>query len=284
MNRNGPQKKSILIVTGLAGAGMSSSLKHLEDMNYEVFDNFPLSLLDSLIEDTKPDEKPIAIGIDSRSRGFAPETLIAAAAKHKAFLLFLTADETVLQKRFTETRRRHPQAKDRPATAGIKREQELLHALKKEADLVLDTSTQSSHELKRALQGHFGSEENSKLTITLLSFGFKNGTPREADMLMDVRFLKNPYWEDALRPLTGQDEKVGQYVASDEGFNPFLERFKTLITTLLPRYNLEGKSYLTIAIGCTGGHHRSVYIVETLKPWLTEHGYITHIVHRDIDR
>lgn len=278
------RRKSILIITGLSGAGMSSSLKHLEDIGYEVFDNFPLSLLAALIEDSNLDQKPVAVGIDSRSRGFNSQATIEATTRLGAFLVFLTADEAVLQKRFTETRRKHPQGKDRPASAGIKVEQGLMHPLKKAANLVLDTSTQSAHDLKRTLQGHFGTTDSNKLAITLLSFGFKNGTPREADILMDVRFLKNPYWEEKLRPLTGKDKKIRDYVSSDEGFISFIKKFKALIEELLPRYNLEGKSYLTIAIGCTGGHHRSVHIVEILKPWLEELNYTTHIQHRDIDR
>lgn len=278
------ENKNILIVTGVSGAGMSSCLKHLEDIGYEVFDNFPLSLLDALIEDTIEEDKPVAVVIDSRSRGFVPEALIEKVKATGAFLLFLTADGAILQRRFAETRRRHPLAKDRPASAGIKIEQDLLHPLQKEADLVIDTSGLSVHDLRRNLQGHFDSGDNKKLTVTLMSFGFKNGTPREADILMDVRFLKNPYWEPELKELTGLDKAVRDYVTGDEGFSVFIGNFKALIEGLLPRYALEGKSYLTIAIGCTGGRHRSVFIAETLQTWITGLGYSGSILHRDIEK
>ena len=271
------KNKNILIVTGLAGAGMSSSLKF-----FEVFDNFPLSLLSELIDDSK--NKPIAIGIDSRSRGFKPKEIEKAIKKHNAFLVFVTAEESVLQKRFTETRRKHPQAKDRPPSAGIKVEQKLLYPLREVANLILDTTTLSIHELKRVIHGNFGHNSDNRLSVTLLSFGFKNGTPREADIIMDVRFLKNPYWNEELKPLTGLDKKVSDFIKTDNGLNSFFEKFKDLLFELLPRYKLEGKSYLTIAIGCTGGKHRSVYIVETLKPLIEEFGYNSYIQHRDIKK
>ena len=276
--------KDILIVTGFSGAGMSSSLKHIEDIGYEVFDNFPLSLVPSLIKDSNPDKKPLAIGIDTRSRGFNPDTVLAVTKELGAHLVFLTADENILLKRFSETRRRHPLASDRPASSGIKKEQELLHVLKEAAHDVIDTSMLSIHELRRVLEERFASESAAKLTITLMSFGFKHGTPREADLLMDVRFLQNPYWVPELKPLTGLDKAVGDFIHKDENFEPFIENFKNLIGPLLPCYDHEGKSYLTIAFGCTGGKHRSVFSAETLKPWLEAQGYIIHVFHRDRDR
>lgn len=276
--------KHILIVTGLSGAGMSSSLKHLEDLGYEVFDNFPLALVGPLHDDPDTADRPIAIGIDTRTRGFDPEALQATVTGLQAQLVFITADETVLQKRFTETRRRHPLAEDRPASAGIKKEQEWLYTLKEQADEVIDTSMLSIHDLRHVLEDRFKLKDKGKLTVSLMSFGYKHGTPREADIVMDIRFMRNPHWVPELKPLTGLDKAVGDYVAQDESFAPFLDRFKDLIAPLLPRYAHEGKSYLTIAIGCTGGHHRSVYTVEKLKPWLADQGFVTHIFHRDVDR
>jgi UPF0042 nucleotide-binding protein len=281
MNMN-QKNKNILIVTGLAGAGMSSSLKFLEDLGYEVFDNFPLSLLSELIDDSK--DTPIAVGVDSRSRGFNAKALQKAQEKHNAFLVFLTAEEAVLQKRFTETRRKHPQAKDRPPSAGIKVEEKLLYPLRAVANLILDTSTLSIHDLKRLVHGHFGSKTDKNLNVNLLSFGFKNGTPREADLVIDVRFLKNPYWNEELRALTGLDKEVTDFINSDSGLEPFFKKFKALILELLPRYNLEGKVYLTIAIGCTGGKHRSVYVTEKLKSEIIDFGYKAYIQHRDIKK
>jgi len=274
----------LLIVTGLSGAGMSSSLKHLEDLGYEVFDNFPLSLVGPLMDDTKDSTKPVAIGIDTRTRGFDPATLRDTVKALRAHLVFITADEAVLLKRFTETRRRHPLAADRPASAGIKKEQTWLHELKNKADTVIDTSMFSIHELRRVLGERFGGSDQTGLILTIMSFGYKYGTPREADIVMDVRFLQNPHWQAALKPLTGLDRAVGEYIENDEALEPFMAGLKNLIEPLLPRYAHEGKSYLTLAIGCTGGKHRSVYCAENLKPWATDQNLETHITHRDMDR
>jgi len=276
--------KQIIFVTGLSGAGLSSALKALEDMGYEVLDNFPLNYTDRLVNESESDGRPIAFGIDTRSRGFSPEAVINATQKNDARLVFMTCDEMILQKRFTETRRRHPLAQDRPVADGIKKEQALLYPLRDMADPVIDTSELSIHDLRRIIQGHFDPSCENDLSVSLMSFGFKHGLPREADIAMDVRFLRNPHWDKDLKPLTGQDPKIGTYIEEDDAFMPFIEHFKTLIEPLLPRYTHEGKSYLTLAIGCTGGRHRSVYIVETLAKWLENLGVTTHIQHRDMDR
>lgn len=278
------RKNPTLIVTGLSGAGMSSCLKHLEDLGYEVFDNFPLALVGPLLDDPGFRDRPIAIGIDTRTRGFDPEAVKDAVRTHRAKLVFVTADEMVLQKRFTETRRRHPLAQDRPASAGIKKEQEWLYDLRERADEVIDTSMLSVHELRRVLEDRFGLGDRGKLTVTLMSFGYKHGMPRDADIVMDIRFLQNPHWVPELKPLTGLDAAVGAYIEQDAALDPFLTRFRALMEPLLPRYAHEGKSYLTVALGCTGGRHRSVYIVEQLKPWLENQGFVTHIFHRDVGR
>ena len=277
-------KPPLLIVTGLSGAGMSSTLKHLQDMGFETFDNFPLTLVEALLADNARGPHPMAIGVDARSRGFSAEELLAVCRRTSATLVYLTADETELQKRFTETRRRHPLAQDRPPSAGIKIEQELLAPLQAEADHVIDTTGMSIHVHNRMIEGLFGKGVKGHLTITLMSFGFRFGLPREADMVLDVRFLKNPYWEPALKNLTGLDSAVGEYIATDPDFAAFTANAKNLISPLLPRYAVEGKSYLTIAIGCTGGHHRSIYTVEILKPWLEAQGFEISILHRDIAR
>ena len=274
----------LLIVTGLSGAGMSTALKDLEDMGYEVFDNFPPALVAPLVKDEDNRARPVAVGIDARARGFTAEAVLAMVNHLRAQMLFITADEAVLQKRFTETRRRHPLAKDRPVSAGIQKEQELVNSLRASADVVIDTSELSVHDFKRQLAGHFALEGARALTVTLMSFGFRFGVPREADIVMDLRFLKNPHWESALRPLTGLDAPVGAYIEKDENFAPFLERFRTLVEPLLPLYAREGKSYLTVAIGCTGGRHRSVFAVETLKGWLGKQGFSLSVLHRDINR
>lgn len=277
------ETKTIIIVTGLSGAGMSSALKSLEDLGYEVLDNFPVSMIPPLLEDSD-NSKPLAIGIDTRTRGFDPDTILETVQGVGATLLFLTADEQVLQKRFTETRRKHPLATDRPVSAGIRKELELLYSLRDKADFLINTTNLTIHDLRRTIEGQFSQSGTSALTLTLMSFGFKFGVPREADIVMDARFLKNPHWVESLKNKTGQDTEVGTYIDDDESFKPFIENLKNLVEPLLPRYAQEGKSYLTIAIGCTGGKHRSVYSVETLKPWLEKQGFPLHIKHRDMDR
>lgn len=275
---------SVLLVTGLSGAGMSSALKALEDIGYEVFDNFPLSLLEPLLRQSAPNGRPLAVGIDTRTRGFAPDEVMDMAARLKARLLFITCDEATLQKRFSETRRRHPLAKDKPVSDGIKAEQALLYPLRARADVVIDTGGLSIHDLRRSVEGQFGLGNGHILTLTFLSFGYKHGVPREADIVMDVRFLRNPHWDDVLRPLTGREREVQAYIEEDETFAPFLEHFKALLGPLLPRYVQEGKNYLTVAVGCTGGRHRSVYVAEEMARWAKDRGAQVHAEHRDLTR
>lgn len=264
----------------MSGAGMSSVLKGLEDNGYEVLDNFPLSLIDDLLKEKS--DKPIAIGIDSRTRNFNVSKLKKAVKNFNATLIFMTCKHSILQKRYTETRRKHPLAKDRPVSDGINKEAELMAPLREMADFVIDTTELNIHDLRRFVQENFVHKDTQRLAVTLVSFGFRNGVPRESDIVMDVRFLKNPHWDKKLKPLTGQNKEVGDYIETDESFAPFFENFKNLIEPLLERYHYEGKSYLTIAIGCTGGKHRSVYTVEKLNQWLKKLKIKTHIKHRDM--
>jgi len=272
----------LLFITGLSGAGMSSSLKILEDLGYEVFDNFPVSLIDTLLEDGRPG--PMAIGLDTRTRGFDPQAIIARAQKLKAKLLLITADEAVLQKRFSETRRKHPLAGDRPASAGIKKELGLLYDFRQIADAIVDTTELTIHDLRRVLTGLYGENKTGKLNVTVLSFGFKNGLPREADIVMDCRFLANPHWNEKLKPMTGKEEAVATYIVKDPAFIPFFQHLKNLLEPLFDSYAKEGKSYLTVALGCTGGKHRSVFVAEKLGEWLQQKDVRTSIEHRDINR
>lgn len=274
----------LLFITGLSGAGMSSALKVLEDLGYEVFDNFPLSLIEGLLAETQHHGKPIAIGIDSRTRGFDPQAIIEKVSTLGARLIFITCDEEKLQQRFTETRRRHPLAGDRPVSAGIKKELSLLFPLREIADPIIDTTDLSIHDLRRIISGYFEENKGRRLMVTLMSFGFKNGLPREADIVMDVRFLKNPHWDIKLRPMTGKDQPVQDYIEEDSALGDFLRRFKDLLGPLLERYTHEGKSYLTVAFGCTGGKHRSVYVAEKMAAWAAEKNVPVAIEHRDIDR
>lgn len=273
----------ILFVTGLSGAGMSSALKALEDNGYEVFDNFPLKLVDNLIADGNHN-RPVAFGIDTRTRGFDPQAIIEKVRSTGGRLIFITCDEAVLQKRFTETRRRHPLAADRPVSAGIKKEFDLLYPLRSIADPVIDTSELSVHDLKRIIMDIIPRDLGRGLTITFQTFGFKNGLPRHADIVMDVRFLKNPHWDDRLRPLTGLEQPVRDYVENDPSYDDFLNNFKRLLEPLFEKYRAEGKSYLTIALGCTGGKHRSVVVAEDLRNWAQQKGLSASVDHRDIER
>ena len=276
-----PDKK-LVIVTGLSGAGMTSVLKILEDSGYEVFDNFSLTLVRSLLKETKKG-RPVAIGIDTRSRGFSANALLEKTQSLNATLLFITGDPAVLQKRFTETRRRHPLAKDKPVSAGIRQEQKKFRELQDKSTLTIDTSDLSIHDLRHILEGHFAiRRSDSRLVVTLISFAFRHGVPREADIVMDVRFLKNPHWVKSLKAKTGINKQVGEHIKTDPAWGPFIKNFKSLLKPLLPRYAQEGKSYLTIAVGCSGGRHRSVFTVRELDLWLKDMGYTAHIEHRDL--
>lgn len=280
MNSKTPNKP--VIVTGLSGAGLSSILKSLEDLGFEVFDNFPLDMVEELALRTE-NKAALAISIDSRTRGFSTDNLIEKARAIDAQLVFITCDNDILLQRFTETRRRHPQTGEgETLRTGIEKERTLLQSLTAKADLNIDSSALSIHDLRHILEGHFGARTQNALSINLLSFGFRHGLPREADIVMDVRFLKNPHWNETLKPKTGLDKDVGTYIEEDEDFESFMQNLQSLITPLIPRYTHEGKHYLTIAIGCTGGRHRSVYCIEKLEKWFESQKIPAQITHRDL--
>jgi UPF0042 nucleotide-binding protein len=274
----------VLIVTGLSGAGKSTALKGLEDLGYEAVDNLPVSLLGALL--AVPGGHRLAIGIDARTRAFSPEQVLAAIADHATperaiRILYLDCAGNELVRRFSETRRRHPLALDRPAGDGIALERELLAELRRAADVVIDTTDFSSNDLRRAISTRFGAEGHKALTLTLMSFGYARGVPRDADLVFDMRFLKNPHWVPELRPLTGQDAAVSAYVRSDPAFAPAFAAIMGLLTLLLPGYAREGRAYLTVAFGCTGGRHRSVAVTRAAAAELAEAGWANAVVHRD---
>ncbi len=282
-----PAPPRVLLVTGMSGAGRTSALKILEDLGYEAVDNLPLGLFDKLIGGDGDDgERPLAIGIDSRTRAFDADAIVERIGDLRAegveiTLVFLDCSGTELTRRFSETRRRHPLALDRPAADGIAREREIVAPLRRAADIVVDTSDYAVRDLRRALAGRFAQASVEPLTLTLLSFGFARGLPRDADLVFDMRFLANPHWDPELRPLTGDDPAVGAYVAADPAFAGALDRIFDLLMFLLPRYGAEGKSYLTVAFGCTGGRHRSVFVTRTMAARLAAAGWAGSIVHRD---
>lgn len=283
----GPGDRSVAVITGLSGAGMTTALKILEDLGHEAVDNLPLALVPALVSHDEAAGRPLALTLDSRAQGFDPAAFLAMLDDLKQHpgmavrLVFVDCDLEVLQRRYTETRRRHPMAIDRPLADGMRREAGLLAPLKSAADLVVDTSMLSQHDLRRVLTGHFGDAATGHLFVSVISFSFRAGLPREADLVFDVRFLANPHWHPDLRPLTGRDPAVQAHVAADPAFTGFVGHLKALLAPLLPRYRQEGKSYLTIAIGCTGGKHRSVFVAETLAGWLAAEGIKTGLHHRD---
>ena len=276
-------ERPIIFVTGLSGAGISTALKALEDCGYEVFDNFPLSHVESLLAEKGYEDTPVAFGFDTRTRAYSPERLIEMANEIQSKLVFLTATNTSLQKRFSETRRVHPLAKDRTVTDGIIYERKWMDPLRNAADTTIDTTDLSVHDLKHLIESDYTLDGGqNRLSVTVMSFGFKYGVPRQADMMFDVRFLKNPHWDADLKPLTGKDKAVQEYIQTDETLEPFYNKIVDMVEFLLPRYTAEGKSYLTIAIGCTGGKHRSVYLTERLSTQIKTMDYNVTINHREL--
>ncbi|MFQ6018528.1 MAG: RNase adapter RapZ [Kiloniellaceae bacterium] len=284
---SGNARRRVVLVTGLSGAGRSTALKALEDIGYEAVDNLPLSLLDAMVGE-RDLHGAIAVGVDIRTRNFAVrpflEQLDRLGAKPDlhVILLFLDCDDEALGRRFTETRRRHPLAPDRPVADGIGAERRLVAPLRARAELVVDTSSLNPAELRQVLTGHLGLETTPGMAIFVTSFSYRYGLPREADLVFDVRFLANPHYEAELRDLNGLDPPVARYVAADPGFPAFLDRLTDMLAPLLPRYEQEGKSYLTIAVGCTGGRHRSVAVAEKIAAWLRRLGRQVNLTHRDI--
>ena len=278
----------ILLVTGMSGAGRSTALKILEDIGYEAVDNLPLSLLPRLAGRGAGPPHPIAVGIDVRTRDFAADSApceFARLAREEGLevsLIFLDCEDEVLARRYTETRRRHPLAGDRPVMDGIRLERARLAPWRLKAGLVIDTSETRTADLKRILAGHFALDAAPALRVFVTSFAYRRGLPRDADLVFDVRFLANPFYEKGLDERTGLDHEVAAFIAADPLWPPFFEALTGLLGTLLPGYAHEGKSYLTLAIGCTGGHHRSVFAAERLTTWLSARGYSAVAAHRDI--
>jgi RNase adapter protein RapZ len=285
----------VLLVTGMSGAGKTSALKNLEDLGYEAVDNIPVTLLPSLAspsQGTLPAPRvrmPMAIGVDIRTRDFTPDEVLQQLqdlvnrGERNVKLLFLDCDDDELQRRYTETRHRHPLAQDRPVRDGIQQERRVVSPLRDRADVVIDTTGRELNELRQILEGQFALDSAPGLTVFITSFSYRRGLPREADLVFDVRFLRNPHYDTNLRSLTGNDAEVGSYISEDGGFTGFVDGLKSLLEPLLPRYVAEGKSYLTIAVGCTGGRHRSVFVANKLATWLEELGQRVRLGHRDLE-
>lgn len=285
--------RRVILVTGMSGAGRTTALKSLEDIGYEAVDNLPLSLLASFVTPTAAGAKegidrPLAIGVDIRTRDFGVDPVLdeldrlAGEAGYDVRTVFVDCDDEVLLRRYAETRRRHPLDLEKAVPDMIQLERRLLERLRARADVVIDTTDRSPWDLKQILAQHFAQEAGPGLSLFVTSFAFRQGVPRESDLVFDVRFLKNPHYDPDLRALTGEDAAVQQAIMADPDFETFFDSLTGMLEILLPRYQLEGKSYLTIAIGCTGGQHRSVFAARRLNDWLVARDWRVRLHHRDI--
>ena len=279
---------SVVIITGVSGSGMSSALKAFEDLGYFAIDNLPVQLIPTFVrlvgESSEIDRTAFVVDVRSREfLGLFPHIHQELKEKGVAVtVVFLEADDDVLQRRYSETRRPHPLS-DHTVVAAIGQEHEMLAQIRALADIVIDTSELTVHTLRDVIKDRFAERGNAlELNVTISSFGFRHGLPRGLDMLFDVRFLPNPHFVPELRPQTGRDRAVIDYLSAQEEVNETVNRFVDLLAYLLPRYQREGKSYLSIGIGCTGGRHRSVMIADAIHDRLAARGFKTKVVHRDI--
>lgn len=285
-------RQRVLLVTGLLGAGKTTALKALEDLGWEVIDNFPIRLLPRLIDSPDmpaPDLRPpLAIGFDSRTRGFDAAKVIDRVKQLverpdiELTTLFLDCAGQELERRYNETRRRHPLAQDVPAASGIAAERERMEPLRRWADMVISTTDYTTNDLQQAIRERFGQDAPQATTITITSFGFARGMPPIADLVFDMRFLDNPHWDPELRPQTGQDDPVGAYIRKDPAWDEAFARIRDLVLLLLPRYQAQGKAYVNVAFGCTGGRHRSVFTAEQIAAALRAAGYEPTVIHRNL--
>lgn len=280
----------VVFITGLSGSGKSNAIKCFEDIGFFCVDNLPTALLPKFTElctQSGNEINKVAIGIDVRERGFFKNFLeVLDELKKENYnieILFLEASDEALVRRFSETRRPHPLAKSGSVVDGIRLERETLSELRKRADEIIDTTNYNVHQLKEVLNKHYLESEGRKLTISFVSFGYKYGIPYDVDLMLDVRFIQNPNFVKGLKPLKGSDKRVIDYVLKFHETKAFLEKLYEFLKFLIPMYEKEGKSYLTIGIGCTGGRHRSVAVSEILKGYLEKEGYSINIKHRDIN-
>ncbi len=284
------ERPQVLVVTGMSGAGRSTASKVLEDLGYFVIDNLPPSLIREAvaINDVAEQRRHMAVVVDARGGMPLPE--LRTAVDHllglgvRTAVLFLDAEDGALIRRYEENRRPHPLGLD-TLPESIAAERELLSELRAGADFVVDTTDYNVHQLRERIEQEFREAQPERpMRVSIRSFGFKYGTPRDVDLMFDVRFLPNPHWDAELRPLTGSDPPVRDYVLGSDDAQTFLSQVKSMLDFLVPRYQAEGKSYLSIGVGCTGGRHRSVTIAEELGRWFEAQGIGATVRHRDVDR
>ena len=281
---------TILIITGLSGSGKTTVLRALEDVGYFCVDNLPLSLLPAFLQElsrTSQDSRKIALVMDVRTAGFLKHySRVCEDLKQQGYtlhLLFLEADEQVLLRRFSQTRRQHPLADRDSIVQALREERASLQEVRRMAHRILDTSRYNPHQLRKLILDEYADvEPRRRMLLHLISFSYKNGLPPEADLVMDVRFLPNPYFVDELRPLTGNEPRVRDFVMEQEETQAFLRQFYGFLNFLLPRFQREGKTHLTLAIGCTGGQHRSVVIANVLGEHLSQENLPVTLTHRDM--
>jgi UPF0042 nucleotide-binding protein len=287
----GREGVQVVVLTGVSGSGKSTALRALEDAGFYCVDNLPIIIVEKLLElsgHTAGEVTRVALGVDAREGRFLSEAprVIRELRQQGAEVdvLFLESSDDVLIRRYSETRRRHPLAGEGTVADGIAAERRALSDLKAMADEVVDTTTLNVHELKKLVARRFAGGENTKLGVTVVSFGFRFGIPTHADMVLDVRFLPNPYFIPELKPFPGTDPRVAEYVLSQPDAKAFLSRLLDMLGFLLPRYRSEGKSYFTVAVGCTGGKHRSVALAAELADRLSSGGQPVRLWHRDVDK
>lgn len=284
-------KLKIIIISGLSGSGKSYAIKSLEDMGYFCVDNLPTALVPKFVELCAQSDKGIsraALGIDIRERDFFGNFMKLheemKASGYDIEVLFLEASDEALTRRFSESRRPHPLAKDKPLPEAIRLERELMDEIRQKADRIIDTSNLSVHQLRDELSKHYRPSGEKGMTLSIMSFGFKYGVPYDADLVFDVRFLPNPNFVPELKPLTGMDAPVREYVQSKKDTGTFVKKINGLLDFLLPLYEKEGKNYLTIAFGCTGGRHRSVAVSGMLGEDMKARGMDVIVRHRDVEK
>ena len=291
MSASTQQEPSLILITGMSGAGRRATAAALEELGWYVADNLPPELIVRMVELSFSEDSPIeklAIVTDVRSRDFAGNLTSGLHDLHtggrRPTVLYLDATDEALIARFDAVRRTHPLQQKGTLQDGIDREREMLTSIRERADIVLDTTNRSIHDLRRELEKFFAAADHSSVRINVQSFGFKHGPPKDIDMLLDARFLPNPYWDPELRPFKGIDAPVSDFVLSQPGAEAFLDHIVGLIHSVLPGYRKEGKFFVSVAIGCTGGHHRSVAIVEELTRRLADDGVLVNLSHRDLER